>query len=362
MRIVKEIRERLTFLDDVGVGYLNLDRASRDAVRRRGAAAPARDPDRLTARRRALHPRRAVDRPASARQQQAHRHARAAAEPRQHRDRGRARRADDAQLGLARRHGAGGGRARWARRRRGDSSQGAAGQAVGDRSVPLGHARDRGARAPRRRPRLVHRARRCRAQPEGHRRRLPDRQVHRGHRGLRLWQVDPGQRDRLQVARQRSLEDEGTTRRARGCRRDRRVRQGDRDRPAPDRSNPALEPCDVHGSVHAHPRAVLVDARLEGARVQARPVLVQRQGRPLRDVQGRRSDQDRDALPARRVRAVRDVQGQAVQPRDARGAVQGQDDRRRARDVGRGSPRLLLTHPEDSPAARRPSTTSGSTT
>ena len=28
-RIVKEIRERLTFLDDVGVGYLNLDRAAR---------------------------------------------------------------------------------------------------------------------------------------------------------------------------------------------------------------------------------------------------------------------------------------------------------------------------------------------
>src|SRR5205814_8034094 len=27
-RILKEIRERLTFLDDVGVGYLNLDRAS----------------------------------------------------------------------------------------------------------------------------------------------------------------------------------------------------------------------------------------------------------------------------------------------------------------------------------------------
>ena len=27
-RILKEIRERLTFLDDVGVGYLNLDRAA----------------------------------------------------------------------------------------------------------------------------------------------------------------------------------------------------------------------------------------------------------------------------------------------------------------------------------------------
>jgi excinuclease UvrABC ATPase subunit len=33
-RIVKEIRERLTFLDDVGVGYLNLDRACH-ALRRR---------------------------------------------------------------------------------------------------------------------------------------------------------------------------------------------------------------------------------------------------------------------------------------------------------------------------------------
>ena len=84
-RIVKEIRERLTFLDDVGVGYLQLDRASRDALGRRGAAAAARDADRLAARRRALHPRRAVDRPAPARQRQADRHARAAARPRQHR-------------------------------------------------------------------------------------------------------------------------------------------------------------------------------------------------------------------------------------------------------------------------------------
>jgi Excinuclease ATPase subunit len=34
----------------------------------------------------------------------------------------------------------------------------------------------------------------------------------------------------------------------------------------------------------------------------------------LRDVQGRRADQDRDALPARRLRPVRDVQGRALQP------------------------------------------------
>ena len=67
-----------------------------DAVGRRGAADPAGDADRLVAGRRALHPRRAVDRPAPARQRAADRHARAAARPRQHRARGRARRGHDA--------------------------------------------------------------------------------------------------------------------------------------------------------------------------------------------------------------------------------------------------------------------------
>ena len=47
-----------------------------DAVGRRGAAAAARDADRLAARRRALHPRRAVDRAAPARQRPADRDAR----------------------------------------------------------------------------------------------------------------------------------------------------------------------------------------------------------------------------------------------------------------------------------------------
>ena len=155
-RIVKEIRERLTFLDNVGVGYLNLDRASRDALGRRGAAAPAGDADRLAARRRPLHPRRAVDRPAPARQRQADRDARAAARPRQHRARRRARRADDARGRLARRHGPGRGRARRPRRRGGHGREGAADASVDHRAVPLGRARDRGAGAADRGLRLVH--------------------------------------------------------------------------------------------------------------------------------------------------------------------------------------------------------------
>ena len=88
-----------------------------DAVGRRGAADPAGDADRLVAGRRAVHPRRAVDRPAPARQRAADQDARAAARPRQHRARGRARRGHDARGGLRGGHGPGRRRARRARRR-----------------------------------------------------------------------------------------------------------------------------------------------------------------------------------------------------------------------------------------------------
>ena len=133
-------------------------------------------------------------------------------------------------------------------------------------------------------------------------------------------------------------------------RRDRRLRQGHRHRPEPDRPHAALEPGDVHRSLHARARALLADARGEDPRLQARSLLVQRPGRSLRGVQGRRDDQDRDALPARRLRPVRDVPRAAVQQRDARGALQGQVDLGRPRDVGRGGARLLREDPED-PAA-----------
>ena len=59
----------------------------------------------------------------------------------------------------------------------------------------------------------------------------------------------------------------------------------------------------------------------------------------------------RSALPARRLRPVRDVSREAVQPRDARGAIQGKVDLGRPRDVGRGGARLLREDPEDPPAS-----------
>ena len=111
-RILKEIRERLTFLDDVGVGYLNLDRAARtlsggEAQRLRLATQIG---SQLVG---VLY---ILDEPSIGLHQRDNgtvdRHARATPRPRQHGARRRARRADDAHRGLARGHGAGRRRAR----------------------------------------------------------------------------------------------------------------------------------------------------------------------------------------------------------------------------------------------------------
>jgi len=55
----------------------------------------------------------------------------------------------------------------------------------------------------------------ARAQPQGHRRRVPGRQVHLRHRRLRLGQVDARERDRLQVAREPAQPRSGQAGRAR---------------------------------------------------------------------------------------------------------------------------------------------------
>ena len=91
-----------------------------------------------------------------------------------------------------------------------------------------------------------------------------------------------------------------------------------------------------------------------GARLQARALLVQRHGRPLRGVRRRRADQDRDALPARRLRHLRGVQGQALRPRDARGPLQGPEHRRGARPDRRAGARPVRRAPQDRPRPRHP--------
>ena len=178
-RIVKEIRERLTFLDNVGVGYLQLDRAAKtlsggEAQRLRLATQIG---SQLVG---VLY---ILDEPSIGLHQRDNGKligdAPAAEGPRQHRARRRARRADDAHRRLARRHGAGSRRARRLGRRRGHGRRRDGDQEVGHRPVPLRQADDRDPAAARERQRALHRPRRVDAQPEGDRRRVPGREVRR---------------------------------------------------------------------------------------------------------------------------------------------------------------------------------------
>ena len=63
----------------------------------------------------------------------------------------------------------------------------------------------------------------------------------------------------------------------------------------------------------------------------AGPLLVQRRRRPLRSLPGRRRAQGGNAFPARRLRALRRLPRPALQPRDARDPLQGQEHHRGAR-------------------------------
>ena len=364
-RVLREIRERLRFLNDVGVGYLTLGAQRRDALGRRRAAHPARHADRIAADRRAVRARRAVDRPAPARQPPPARHALQAAQPRQHRARRRARRGDDPHGRLPDRSRAGRRRARRPRDVPGPAAAAAvdAGR-VADRPVPRGQ-RQIDVPAARRQPtrgEIVVRGARAQ-QPQEHRRRVSARHVHRRHRRQRIGQVDARQRDPLSIARARPSiarpTSPGAHTRDRGHR---PRRQGHPDRSVADRPHAAIESGDLHRAVHVHPRAVRDAARGARARLQGRPLLVQRQGRPLRDVPGRRRHRDRDALPAERLRDLRGMQGPPLQPRDARDQIPRQVDRRDARPDGRSGAAARRELPADRAASSARCRTSASAT
>ena len=140
----------------------------------------------------------------------------------------------------------------------------------------------------------------------------------------------------------------------RGTRGTRRHRQGDRHRPAPDRPHAALEPGHVHQGVRRGPQRLRRASRRAAARLGCRTLQLQREGRPLRGVRGRRRRPGRDALLERRVRDVRGVRRKALRRRDARREVPGQEHRRRARDGHRRMPRAFRRasgNREDAPHA-----------
>ena len=226
----------------------------------------------------------------------------------------------------------------------------------------VGHAHDRGAERAAHAERLRRDPRRLPAQPARHRRARPARRADVRDRRLGLGQVDARQRSAAQGRRQPPAPRAPAPGRAPRDPRPRAARQDHRRRPVADRAHAALEPGHLHGPVRRDPRPLLEDPGGARARLQAGALQLQRQGRALRGLPRRRADQDRDALPARRLRAVRAVPRQALQPRDARGPLQGQEHRRRARHARRGGAEVLRAHPEDPPPPGDAATRSGSAT
>ena len=298
-RIVKEVRERLTFLDNVGVGYLQLDRAAKtlsggEAQRLRLATQIG---SQLVG---VLY---ILDEPSIGLHQRDNGKLIATLE--RLRDLGNTvlvvehdeqmMRSADWIVDLGPGAGEHGGQIV----ADGTADDVASTPGLGHRSVPQRRAPDRGAAAARgRRARLVLDPGRVDAQPQVDRRRLPGRALRGGDGRVRLGQVHARQRDPLQGAREQAqphADEAGRPPRGRGHR---VLRQGHRHRPDADRADASLEPGHVYRPLHARPRALLADAGVEDPRLQAGALLVQRQGRTLRVVQGRRDDQDRDALPS----------------------------------------------------------------
>ena len=159
---------------------------------------PPRDADRLEADGGPLRPRRALDRPAPARQPQADRHAPFDARPGQHGHRRRARRGDDPVRRLGHRSWPGRRAPRRPHRRAGAARGSRRVSRVADREVPDGRARDPDPRGPS--PRVgqgARRARGARAQPQGDRRPLPARRHDRRDGSLGLGKIDARQRHPL---------------------------------------------------------------------------------------------------------------------------------------------------------------------
>ena len=109
--------------------------------------------------------------------------------------------------------------------------------------------------------------------------------------------------------------------------------QGGGYRPEPHRPHPALQPGHLHRACSPRSASCSPAPRRRVPWLPAGPLLLQREGGRCEACQGTASSGG-DALPAGRLRAVRRLQGQALQPRDPGGEVQGQEHPRNPRDDG----------------------------
>ncbi len=117
---------------------------------------------------------------------------------------------------------------------------------------------------------------------------FPARHARGHHRRLRVGQEHAGQRGSLQGAVEAAGGHADAAGRARRGGRPRARPQGRQHRPVADRPEQPLEPGDVRRLLRHDPRPVHAGAALGRARLQGGPVQLQRQGRPVRGVPGRR--------------------------------------------------------------------------
>ncbi len=350
-QVLKEIQSRLGFLLDVGLEYLSLSRAA--ATLSGGEAQRIRLATQIGSG--LVGVLYVLDEPSIGLHQRdnrrLYRNAVAAEEPRQHAHRRGARSRHHRARRLGGRHRADGRRTRRADRTQ-RHLQGAAQQPrVPHRRIPFRPREHRGARHP-----AAHRPQaaadgggRSGTQPARNRRVVPTRGADLGHRRIRLREVDTGQRHPRRRVGQQAQRRQAGSGQAHPGQRPRPCGQAGAGGPVAHRSHTAVQPGDLYGCVRQDPLTVRRHYRGQGARVSARPVLVQRQGRSLRGLLGRRHHQDRDELPARCLCAVRGLQRSQVQPGNARGALQGQDRLRGPRHVDRGRGRVLRTDQLHSP-------------
>ena len=180
-----------------------------------------------------------------------------------------------------------------------------------------------------------------------------------GDRRFRQRKIDAGERHSVSRGIEGGLRIARRAGRARIHQRPGADRQSDRDRSGAHRPHAALESGHLHAGVHADSRSVRHAAGIARARLQARPLQLQRQGRALRSLPGRRAEAHRDEFPAGRLRHLRRVPRPPLQSRNAAGEVQGLFHRRSAGSDGGGSAAAAGKHSADPGQAGNAGATSG---